>query len=102
MFLFSVVPELPVLAKDIEQATRKDPLLSKVWSYTVNGWPNYVSDEALTPYFTRRHELSAEQGCLLWGLRVIIPPQYRERLLGDLHQEHPGMCRKKSLTRGHV
>lgn len=102
VFFFSVVPELPVVAKDIEQATRKNPLLSKVWSYTVNGWPNYVSDPSLTPYFTRRHELSAEQGCLLWGLRVIIPPQYRERILDDLHQEHPGMCRMKSLARGHV
>ncbi|KAJ8356836.1 hypothetical protein SKAU_G00196300 [Synaphobranchus kaupii] len=61
IFYFSVVPELPVCAKDIEQTTRNDPLLSKVWSYTVNGWPNYVSEEALTPYFTRRHELFADQ-----------------------------------------
>lgn len=77
MLFFSVVPELPVLAKEIKQATRKDPLLRKVWSYTVNGWPNYLSVEALKPYFTRHHTLSAEQGCLLWSLHVIIPPQYK-------------------------
>lgn len=34
IFYFSVMPELPVCAKDIEQATRKDPVLSKVWRYT--------------------------------------------------------------------
>lgn len=63
IFHFSHVEELPVCAKDIKKTTVKDPVLSKVWSYTVNGWP----DEALRPYFIRRHELSAVQGCILWG-----------------------------------
>lgn len=64
----------------------------------MNGWPSYVPDKALKPYFIRRQELSAEQGCILWGQQVIIPPGYRQRLLEDLHHEHPGICRMKALA----
>ncbi len=102
VFYFSQVDELPVSARDIAQATRKDPTLCKVWNYTVNGWPNYVSEENLKPYFTRRNELSEDQGCVLWGMRVIIPPKYRSRLLDELHHEHPGICRMKALARSYL
>lgn len=74
-----------MIAKDTERATLKDSILNKVWSYTMNGWPCYLQDEALQPYFIRRQELTAEQGCVLWGQRVIIPPAFRQRLLEDLH-----------------
>lgn len=47
IFYFSHVDELPVSAKDIKRATLKDPILNKVWSYTMNGWPSYLQDEAL-------------------------------------------------------
>lgn len=65
IFYFSHVEELPVTAQDIKVSTSRDPLLSKVWSYTMNGWPNYLNDESLKPYFVKRHELSADQGCVL-------------------------------------
>ena len=32
---------------------------------------------------------------------MVIPEKYRVRLLDDLHQEHHGICRKKSLARGY-
>ena len=38
---------------------------------------------------------------MFWGLRVVIPGRYRVRLLDDLHQEHHGICRVKSLARGY-
>ena len=56
----------------------------------------------LLPYFSRRDELSADQGCVLWGLRVVIPGMYRDRLLDELNQEHHGICRMKSLPRGYL
>ena len=102
IFYFSHLEELPVSANDIENATMKDPVLSKVWSYTMNGWPDHMQDEAMRPYFVRRQELSAEQGCILWGQRVIIPPFYRQKLLEDLHHEHPGICRMKALARSYL
>ena len=89
----------PVMAKDISEATRKDPVLSKCYEYTLNGWPNHVTDDQMKPYYMRRSELSTDEGCLLWGLRVVIPPCYRERLLNELHKEHHGIVRMKGLAR---
>ena len=53
-------------------------------------------------FFSKRHEITVEDGCLLWGIRVIIPSQPRERVLYELHTGHPGIVRMKSLARLHV
>ena len=50
----------------------------------------------------RRHELTADQGCVLWGMRVIIPPSLRNRLLQELHEEHPGIVAMKSIARSYI
>ena len=74
-------------------------MMSKVLSHTLNGWPAQNTDRELQPYFSRRSELSIEDGVLLWGLRVIIPPAFRNRLLEELHEQHPGIFRMKALAR---
>ncbi|XP_068207101.1 uncharacterized protein [Palaemon carinicauda] len=48
-----------------------------------------------------KEELSVQQGCLLWGSRVIIPPQGREQMLRELHQEHLGSTEMKQLARSY-
>ncbi|KAL1249314.1 hypothetical protein QQF64_020319 [Cirrhinus molitorella] len=70
----------------------------------VLGWPSYVTDEGLKPFLVRKDLvlLSTDQGCILWGSRVIIPPKYRERLLSELHEDHPGVMRMKTLARGYL
>lgn len=85
IFYFSHRDELPVSAKDIERATLKDPILNKVWSSAMNGWPSYLQDQALRPYCILRQELTSEQGCMLWRQRVIILPVFRQQLMEDLH-----------------
>lgn len=65
MFFFSGLDELPVDSKAISRDTRRDPVLARVLEYTLAGWPNHVTEEYLKPYFTRRHELTADQGCIL-------------------------------------
>ena len=99
---FSFIDEIPVNNRDIADATRKDPVLSKVYDYVLNGWPNHASDSELRPYFSRKAELTVEQGTILWGFRVVIPNKYRETILNELHEEHIGMCRMKALSRGYV
>ena len=97
IFLSSLVHDLPVTSKDIAAATAKDPVLARVHPYMMSGWPNKV-DDALKPYAIRQGEISVENGCILWGLRVIIPQPYRERLLDDLHKTHLVICRIKSIA----
>ena len=60
IFQVSYFDELPVTAKQINQATSRDPVLSRVLELTLNGWPEVVQDGNMKPYFVRRHELSAE------------------------------------------
>ena len=102
VYLISYLKELPVTAQDIATATRKDPVLGCVCDFTLHGWPQALDDQALQPYFSRKQELSVDQGCVLWGLRVVVPEKHRVRLLDDLHQEHHGICCMKSLARGYL
>ena len=40
----------------------------------LSGWPKDTPDDkTLRPFYHRRSELSVEDGCLLWGSRVIVP-----------------------------
>lgn len=91
----------PLSATHIRTWTRRDPVLSKVLRFVEEGW---VADAPLgddfKPYTIRKTELSVQDGCLLWGSRVIIPMQGRKRVLRSLHEGHPGMARMKSLARG--
>jgi hypothetical protein len=98
IYFASRVDDLPVTARDIASATRTDPVLSKVYELTLNGWPDSCKDDDILPYFRRKHELSIDQGCVLWGVRVIIPAKYREKLVEELHTEHPGIVRMKACA----
>ncbi|XP_044171937.1 uncharacterized protein K02A2.6-like [Acropora millepora] len=92
----------PVHSGHIKAWTKRDPVLSQVIRYTLEGWPKAVNSEELTPYYTKRTELSVEDGCILWGTRVIVPPQGRSKVLSELHEAHPGESRMKALARSYV
>ncbi len=98
---FTNTDNLPVSAAEIKEATCKDPILSRVLNYTMNGWPKHNEDKDIQDYFVRRHELSTDQGCLQWELRVIIPSVLRARLVTELHQEHTGIVRMKAVARSY-
>ena len=74
----------PVDALKVKQWTARDPVLSQVMQFVLQGWPPVVADAHLQPYFTRRNELSIQAGCLLWGSQVIVPPQGREEVMNIL------------------
>ena len=88
-----------VTCSNIRRSTERDPILSKVMRYTRDGFPEKTSDISLQPYFTRKRELSIQDGCLLWGTRVVIPPKERTDLLNMLHENHTGIVRMKAVAR---
>ena len=92
---------LPVNAHQIHTATRNDPLLARILHYTMSHWPTEPT-ETEKPYFHKLLEITAEEGCLLWGMHVIIPKQFQARILEELHTGHPEIVRMKSLARFHV
>jgi hypothetical protein len=97
----SIMDETPVTAAKVSHWTDRDPTLSKVKKYAMQGWP-VNPEEELVAYTRRQNELSIQQGCLLWGSRVIVPPQGREDVLKELHFCHPGIVRMKALARSHT
>ena len=98
--LVNALDTTPVTAKEISKWSNKDPVIAKVLLFLDCGWPETVED-TLKPFFHRRNELSVQQGYLLWGARVIIPPQGREPMLRELHQEHLGSTKMKQLARSY-
>ena len=96
----------------IAKFTKLDPLLGKILYQVQEGWmddkkTSKVSDEATSDkeyqaLYSRRHELSYEQGCILWGDRVIVPEKLRSEMLKMLHATHMGMTMMKRLARNYV
>ena len=68
----------------------------------MSGWPDSVQDEKLKPFHTRRMELSALDGCLLWGAIVVVPQKGQKLVLEELHETHIGISCMKALTRSYV
>ena len=101
MFNVAQIDSLPVTSTRLGQATRRDRVLGKVWRYTKSGWPQDCPVH-LQPYWTRRHELTVEGDCLLWGIRVVVPLSLQERVLQELHQEHQGVTKMKTLARSYI
>ena len=101
VFNISQIEHLPVTTKQLQAATRRDPILSKVLRCVKSGWPKHCETE-LRPYWFRRFELTVEGGCLLWGIRVLVPRTLQGRLLNELHQDHPGITRMKSVARSYM
>ncbi|XP_062372040.1 uncharacterized protein K02A2.6-like [Sardina pilchardus] len=95
--------ETPLIkAQQIKKWTDKDPLLARVREFILRGWPKKVEDPAFTPYTRRQEELRTQEGCVLWGGRVVVPPPGRNALLRQLHQTHPGITRMKGLARSYM
>ena len=43
-----------------------------------------------------------EGGCLLWGIRVIVPEKLKQRVLDELHMDHLDIVRMKSKARSYI
>lgn len=96
------IDELPITAAQVAKETSRDKQLATVLTSVQHGrWPSKISDDLLT-YYRKANELSVIDGCLMWGRRVIIPECLRKMLLAELHVNHIGMTRMKSLARSYI
>ena len=102
VLLMEQLQDSPTDVTAIRKATAHHPLLSRVLQFVQQGWLDQCEEEELKPFWSRRTELSVQEGCLLWGNRVVIPPSLQSGLLLDLHAGHPGVSRMKSLCRMYV
>lgn len=94
---------VPIHSKQIAATTRKDTTMNQVLGFVQYGWPGNVDQirEEFIPYFRKRLELTIEQGCLMWGYRVVIPKALQKRLLEELHDSHLGIVKMKAMARAY-
>ena len=101
VLVFDTLSTSPVHAAQTRSWVDNDPLLSRVRENLRRGWLT-TTEAAMAPYQTRAQEKSVQDGCLLWGNHVVVPPQGRELVIRLLHEGHPGICRMKRLARRYV
>ena len=93
--------QLPISAPQIAKVSKTDRDIGSVLMFVQHGkWPS-DSNKSFQHFYSRRHELSVVDGCLVWGRRVVIPQVLRQRLLEELHLNHLGMSRMKALARSY-
>ena len=68
--------DAPVTANNIATWMRRYPVMSEVLDYIL-----CQVKEEIKPYWSKKFELSAEAGCIIWSGRVAIPPRARDTVL---------------------
>lgn len=92
----------PIRFEDVARETDRDPSLVSLVNLLRNGWPDSCAKSGVDAgYFVRRHELTLEQGVIMWGHRAIIPQKFRQVLLKEVHSAHIGIVRAKALVRSY-
>ena len=101
LFYTDILESIPVNSTIAARDSRHDPTLSKVIHFVqTDTWPSNVHQE-LQPFFSRRHELTVQHNCLLWGYRLVPPQRLRSKILDMLHQGHLGIVKMKNMARGY-
>ena len=85
----------------IRGSTERDPVLYTVYCITLNVWPSRFQEvpHIAHQYWGARDELTIDNGLLLKGEGVCIPPELYQRTLNDLHEGHKGIAKMQHLTR---
>ena len=76
--------------------------LEKFSQYLLGNHFILTTDNSIKTHYNKQNELTIKDGVILWGLRVIVAEQLRNKVLKELHQNHPGISWMKSLSRIHI
>ena len=100
--LIDFMSSTPMSSELVKKPTQRDPVLSRVCQFVLKGWTEKKLGEPFFPYESRKYELSVQDGVLLWGSRIVVPPRMRCCVLDELHETHQGIVKMKGLARGYV
>ena len=77
----------------VKDETSRDIYLLQLIDMAENGFPDspQLMPPQLLPYWRFRDELSAVDGVLMYGSRVVIHPQLREQVVVHPHSAHQGI-----------
>ena len=63
-----------------------------------------VYEKELEPFYktNSKDELTMQDGCLMWGSRVLFPPKHQTQVLDGLDDGHLGKAKMKAISRSYV
>jgi len=99
VFTINELAKKTITCKEIEQHTNLDKNLVQLKQYIKHGWPIHLNNPDLKVFKSKSNNLSILYGCILYNDRVLIPESLRSLVLQQFHDDHPGICAMKSLTR---
>ena len=78
--------------RQIQQRTMQDTVLQKLKSTILSGWPDTKKEvpEIIREYWAYRDELTAQNGVLFKGPKIIILKSMRPEMLVRIHSSHLG------------
>lgn len=94
----NMIETLPLTVGDLAKSTAADPTVKVL----LQGLKNGKTVEARDRFGIDQNEFALQQGCIMRGIRVYVPPELRANVLAELHSTHFGGTRLKSLARGYV
>ena len=89
---------MPVTIADIKKHTNADKTLCLLKNYIQFGF-HVNMDSNLTQFKHVASDLSIMKGFIVYGNRVFIPVNLRQKTLTVFHDGHPGICALNSLAR---
>ena len=102
ILLMDTLENTPVNVQQVKKWTDNNPILSTVRTKVQQDDRGPDDNPQMQTYIKRMNKLSIQDGCVMWGDRVVIPLAGRERVLKILHNGHPGILRMKSIAHGVV
>ena len=86
---------------EFQTLIQDDPLLHSPAELIIAGWPDDINDvpHTVCTYHGHRIPFTVENGLILQGEAVIIPPSEREKTLQAIHEGHIGIskCQNKTI-----
>ena len=100
LHLYQITNQLSTRCDNLNQlrlAMQEDDDLVLLRHTIIQGWPSTIKEvpNVLQPYWTFREELTAVDGLVLKGTRIVIPNKKCEALLKLIHKGHLGLNKCK-------
>ena len=94
----------PERKEAFQQAFVSDPEMSTLANMIITCWSHNIKavPHPLCPYRQHQETLTVEDGLVLHGEALIVPPLERERILQQLHQFHQGTTKAQLFVHGCV
>ena len=94
----------PERKKALQQAFVSNPKKCALTNMIISGWPDDIKavPHPLCPYWQHSETLTIEDGLVLCGEALILPPSEWERILQQLHQFHQGATKAQLFACGCV